>query len=144
MSVFLPPNEESFSVNIVGDRSQKLFQGDFTIKPRLNCGELVTIEANADRLGANSPTISPGYKAFMRSLAELEIQVLEGPRWWVASRNGLGLEDPNLVAEISMLTNKAVNEHFEKIAAAAEQVEKATKAKESETKKEPAEQKAGG
>lgn len=131
----LPTHEKSVHIDVVGNQTNERFRGDFTVKTLLTNSELLEAALAIDRMGGGSTTLPVGYSLFIRALAELDVRVVDAPKWWKDSQGGRNLLDQNVVTEIYSAALKAATDYKAELDKAAEKVEKATKEAEKKEKK---------
>ena len=119
----LPKDESTFNISVVGDNTKEQYRGDFTVKTMMTNGELLQVAVAIDRAGGSSASLPVGYKLFIRSLAELDVLVVDCPKWWKNSEYGRTLKDQNVVGEIHAKALSAQDEYKAKLAKAAEESE---------------------
>lgn len=94
-------NEEKFTIDVIGETTEKSWKGIFKTKLRLSHrDQLRQDELRRDLLGKSPEAASP------RAINQAEIfsmvltHLIETPQWWTMNGNGLDLEDDNVVAEV--------------------------------------------
>jgi hypothetical protein len=101
-------NEYTFPVKIVGERSKKTYEGNFTVKCVLNYQEQINVGLLIDEYNRGSRTVPEATFRMNRALAELDIRILvdertgnqKAPSWWRDSNGGRELIDKNVVLEL--------------------------------------------
>lgn len=88
----LPKRERTFNFNSTGESGAK-YEGQFTIKCRLNVGEKLQLELDKSRLLADMANPSDGLKGFAIALSTLRAKISEAPEWWKQSRGLIEDED---------------------------------------------------
>jgi hypothetical protein len=120
---FLPKNEAQFELDVVGEQTQERFKGTFTTRCLLTNAEMVKVAILTDRYNEGSTTLPLGYAMFNRSIAELEVRLMDSPKWWKDSDGGRLLQDPNVVSALHEACTKAVSEYRAKLVEKAKESE---------------------
>jgi hypothetical protein len=118
----LDVNSGGFSIHLQGERTQKLWTGDFRAKKRL--GHMDRIRKDGYRrelLGANPESASIEASNLAIILSELRVRLMETPEWWTNANNGALLEDEVVLLEIY---NKAVKVETDAVDALKAEAEK--------------------
>jgi hypothetical protein len=93
----LPNREKTFYFDFTGESGFR-YEGNFTIKCRLNTAEKLAKESELSRLLGDSPNPTRGLQNIAVCLAGCRIHVVDGPEWFKQSR-GL-LEDDEALEEL--------------------------------------------
>lgn len=94
-------NLEKFSIDCIGETTEKAWKGVFSCKLRLSHKDyLKQDEIRRDLLGTKAESASPRAQNTAELFSFVLIHLLESPQWWTMNGNGLDLEDDNVVAEV--------------------------------------------
>jgi hypothetical protein len=94
-------NETKFSIDVVGEVSEKPWKGVFKAKIRLSHrDQLKQDELRRDLLGSKPESASARAHNQAEIFATVLIHLTESPQWWTMAGNGLDLEDDNVIAEV--------------------------------------------
>lgn len=111
-----------FSINEIGQRSGKSYDGKFTVKTLLTRREnFVADERRRFILGTNAQGAVPSLSGEAYMLGQLSVRIVDAPQWWVDSDNGLDIVDENIIGILYKLMEEKVKEAEEEIAAKAKQ-----------------------
>jgi hypothetical protein len=102
--------EASFSVHVVGETTGETFPGVFRIKLRLSHRDRLREDMlRREYLGPSPEGQSVGIEAATTAdiLATLNTRIIDAPKWWANTANGLDLEDSNVITTV---WNKAMEE----------------------------------
>ena len=100
-----------FSINEVGQRSGRVYDGKFTVKTLLNRREnFIADERRRFIVGSNSQGVAPSLSGEAYILGQLSVRIVESPKWWTESDNGLDLPDENIIGTIFKLMEEKVAE----------------------------------
>lgn len=122
--MFLSNNEHKFYFKSKGDVTGQPFEGDFVVKCVLNNMEQVEVGIRTDRYNAGSMTINPAHALINRTIAELEMRVIEAPTWWKESDYGRTLYDTNILYEVFAKTMEGQKIWHERLKKEADEAEK--------------------
>jgi hypothetical protein len=91
------------SVSIVGDRTSRSYSGQFTTKTVMTMKDEFQADLRRRQVIGPSPDGTPPaanlqWRAFM--LGQIAVKVLDAPKWWLESNDGLELEDGNVITEL--------------------------------------------
>ena len=125
----LPPNESTFHLKVVGERTKKVYEGDFTAKCVLTNGETIEVGLKLDRYNGGSTTLAPQFVLMNRVLAELEVRLKKSPEWWRESDYSRTLQDQNVMYEVFKKAMEAEKAWTDKLNKESEEVEKKTEKK---------------
>jgi len=95
----LPSMEHTFSVEIKGKETNKLFAGEFTYR-RPNLRQKAEIQKNATRMNGDLKTLPDDVKIYHEMLAQMMICLVSAPDWWRDAFDGTELYDVNIVQEL--------------------------------------------
>lgn len=118
-------NETSFSVNVTAQASGENFAGSFKVRKRLShMQSLRRDELRRELLGARAENAPDAMKQNAYILSTCAAYIIDGPRWWGETNNGLDLVDEEPVAavfaEISKVQEAVTKELEEKAKKATE------------------------
>lgn len=106
------------SVSIVGDRTGRNYNGQFTTKTVSTMKDEFQADLRRRQVIGPSPDGTPPasnlqWRAFM--IGQISTKVLDAPKWWIDSYDGLELEDSNVITELYEAVLKAEEEITEDI-----------------------------
>ncbi len=115
-------NEKPFSIHVTGNRTKRLFTGDFTAY-RFLSARLILKKDQLLRQGlaGENPLIS-GQVDLASKLAVIKTGLATAPDWWQKEGEGDGLLDLNVIDEIFSEVNKVQTEADESVVEKAEVV----------------------
>lgn len=115
----------SFSVKLVGETSNKEFEGTFEVKTKLTHKDVLKEdEIRRTVLGVN-PSDAGAYAASIATaIAYLSVRVVRSPDWFRFSNNGLDLEDENLLVEVNNRCIEAIDAERKTLVKEAEEAQK--------------------
>jgi hypothetical protein len=93
----LPKSEKQFYFNHTGE-SGFLYEGNFTVKCRLNVAERMKQESDYSRLLGDAINPSQGLRGFALCVSTCRSHIIDSPEWFKQSR-GL-LEDEDALIEL--------------------------------------------
>src|SRR5277367_6398183 len=97
----LTANESSFSINILGETTGERYVGKFKCKVRLSMRDNITKDnIRRQLIGTNPIEAVPMASDLSQAAGELAVRIIDGPSWWLASDNGLDLEDTSVMVEV--------------------------------------------
>lgn len=105
-----------FKINEVGDDTGNPYTGTFKVKTLLDRKDrFLADERRRAIIGSNAADalITLQEEAFI--LGQLSVRVVDGPRWWKDSNNGLLLEDGNVIVKLYEIALQKELERKEKI-----------------------------
>ncbi len=99
----------SFDIDLDGDASKTNFKGVFKVKTRLSFRDQLRIDQiRRDLLGPDPAGNASGEAmAIAIALADLAVHVIEAPLWWKEAKNGIELQDENVLLLIWEKTKEA-------------------------------------
>lgn len=141
-------NEFTFSVRITGEKTKRIFEGQFTVKCNLTYQEQINLGLLLDEYNRGSRTVPEGIMRMNRALAEMDIRIVLEPRtgsqkspsWWKDSDGGRTLIDKNVVLEVFLKSLEAEGDFDKRIE---EESKRAEAEVEKQTKKNKLEAKEG-
>lgn len=104
-------SEQQFSISVVGEETGLPFGGPFKVRTRLSFRQqLFRDERRRQLLGEVPAGTIPSDRARQASemFAELDVRIVDAPKWWRDADNGLDLQDDNVLIEVHAKTMKAV------------------------------------
>lgn len=106
----LPDVIKTFSINATGEITKLPYVGVFRAKIILTNADRIEIERKYNMLLSSDSTASENIKLRASALAELEVRVLDGPRWWQDSLSGKNLIDIEPIWAILIKINELAAE----------------------------------
>jgi hypothetical protein len=100
----LPKRERTLSFSFTGESGTK-YEGQFTVKCRLNVAEKYQLELEKSKLTSDMVNPSQGLMGFAIALSTLRVKITDAPEWWKQSR-GL-IEDEDALIELYNLVETA-------------------------------------
>lgn len=90
-----------FEVSIIGETTSKQFFGKFRCKEKLSLRDQLNIDKIRRELIGPNPLGADGDTAAIAAMvAELSVRLTEAPTFWTETKNGLDLEDLNVLLEV--------------------------------------------
>lgn len=121
----------TIALDVKGLATGKRYEGNFTVKTRLTRRD--AFQADQIRrsiIGPNQSEAMPELIMESFYLAQLKVRIVESPKWWSATNDGLDLEDPNVAEELYKLAKDQEDSRREALLKEAEAaVEKLSKKK---------------
>lgn len=112
----------TFTINITGEETGRVYTGKFKVKTILSRRDnFVADERRRMILGANSTQAAPNLQGEAFILGQLYVRILEAPKFWQDSDNGLDIEDANVIGEVFKLAMEKYDESKNKLKEEAEQ-----------------------
>jgi hypothetical protein len=114
---FDPNALATFIINEVGETTFESYPGAFKVRQLLNhAQQLERDRLRRDLLGGSAQTMATPRAADQAAIfAELMIRIVEAPKWWTESGNGVGLFDDNVVKKVYDLSIKAEDDFKDEI-----------------------------
>jgi hypothetical protein len=104
------------SFNSVGQRTQNPYQGSFSIETVLSRRDnFAADERRRVIIGANPAGVAPSIMGEAYMLSQLFVRIVEAPKWWTESDNGMDLKDENVIGELFRLVELKVKEYEDEI-----------------------------
>lgn len=101
-------NETNFTINVTAASGEN-FAGAFKIRKRLShMQNLRRDEVRRSLLGTFPESAPESAHANAYMLSTCSVYIIDAPRWWKESNNGLDLLDPEPVAEVFSNIQKAI------------------------------------
>jgi len=96
------PNEHSFEISTVGNVSGETLKGKFTCKIRLShIDRLRKDQLRREFLGTINPDGASSEALYVATaISELKVRLTKTPAWWTEAKDGLDLEDENVIIEV--------------------------------------------
>jgi len=94
----LPNKERSFYFDVTGESGVR-YEGDFTIKCKLNIGDKYLLEVEKSRLTSDAFNPSTTLVGLATILATLKIKIIKSPNWWSQSL-GMSMEDEEVLIDL--------------------------------------------
>jgi hypothetical protein len=102
---------KKITLNVTGQDTGHLYSGSFSIETVINRRAHFTADEKRRQLiGSNPLGASPSIMGESYMLAQLFVRIVEAPKWWTDSDNGLDLLDANVIGELYRLVDLKVNE----------------------------------
>lgn len=102
----LPKRERTFYFDFTGESGFR-YEGNVTIKCRLNVSERHALELNRSRLLGDCVNPTDSLRGIAVCLSTCQAKIIEAPNWWMQS-NGSKLEDEDaLVALFSRIEDES-------------------------------------
>jgi len=93
--------ERNFDLDLEGEVSKERRLGKFRAKTRLTMRDYVTRDRlRRDLLGSAGGQSNEDALAVAYMVSELQVRLVESPKWWQDSDNGLDLEDFNVLKKV--------------------------------------------
>lgn len=120
---------KQISLDITGESTRHVYQGKFSIETVLDRrANFAADERRRMLIGANPTGVAPSVMGEAYMLGQLFVRIVEGPKWWTDSDNGIELKDANVIGELFRLVTLKVEERDAEIIGNGKQaVEKLTK-----------------
>jgi len=111
-----------FTIDVKGDSTGKQFKGVFKAKERLSMGDRLDIDTVRRNLVGSAKTdeVGPAANALAQVLSQLSVRLTDVPSWWSTARNGLDLEDENVIVEVYQAALKIESDAMAALVEAAE------------------------
>ncbi len=95
-------NTATFSIHVVGDKTNETFTGEFTCKLILSHrDELIRDSRKRELLGSINPQFADSRSVNQADIfGEVFVRITNAPQFWAESGNGLDLLDDNVVAAV--------------------------------------------
>lgn len=102
----------AFTVNITGETTGRVYTGKFLVKTVLSRRDhFVADERRRMLLGSNPTGAAPSIQGEAYIFGQLAVRVLEAPKFWSDSDNGLDIEDANVIGEVFKTTMEKEEEY---------------------------------
>jgi hypothetical protein len=102
----------TISINEVGEVTGLPFSGKFLIKTVLSRRDnFLADERRRFMLGSNPNGALPNLQGEALILGILSVRIIESPKWWSDSDNGLELADDNIIGTLFKLSEEKAAEH---------------------------------
>jgi hypothetical protein len=131
----LPDKNQTFTLDVVGERTKERFQGSFTVKAMLTIAETVDVGLRTDAYNNGSRTIGERIYLMNRAIAEMEVRLVSDPKkgllapsWWKDSDGGRTLLDLNVLYEVYNKAMSAETEYEKRLNTSADDAEANNKA----------------
>lgn len=102
----LPPNEKTFTIDLVGDTTKAVSKGQFTCRCVLNLAQRAEADLVEARLNQGFKGIRDATQTYHYVLSQLYERITKAPEWWIKSAlpgedvPGKLLMDWNIVSKI--------------------------------------------
>ena len=115
----------SFTVNITGDTTGRVYSGKFLVKTLLSRRDnFVADERRRMLLGSSPQAASPNVQGEAYIFGQLSVRILEAPKFWMDSDNGLDLEDANVIGEVFKIAMEKEEEYTKSLKTQAQEAVK--------------------
>jgi len=81
----LPPNEHTFTINVVGEVTKQTSHGSFTCRRVLNLGQRAEADLVEARMNQGLKEIRPATQTLHYVLSQLYVRITKAPAWWINS-----------------------------------------------------------
>lgn len=132
----LPPNEKTFTINVVGDTSKQNWTGEFTAVCMPNLRQKSEASIMEAQLNRDLMTLDQDTILYHRMVASLSQRLIAAPEWWLSSDNGRNLLDANVIFEVFKECVAAEKEWKEKVWGKEEEEKKEIKNTDEDPKEE--------
>jgi|GEM_PF-3222839 len=95
-------NKEAFSIMVVGDVTGETLKGTFAAKKWLSHRDRLNQDKiRRELLGSLNPDgASITALSIAEAVSEITVRLIDSPKWWAETQNGLDLQDSNVVSEV--------------------------------------------
>lgn len=92
---------QEFTIKMVGQLSGEEYKGVFKVRPRLNLQQRLTRDQlRRDLLGAKGDEAGADASNIALVFSKIWVHVIDAPGWWKDAKNGLDLEDDEVVGKV--------------------------------------------
>lgn len=95
----LPKKERTFYFDYTSLESGQVYEGNFTIKCKLNVADKYQLELEKSRLISDMQNPTNGLAGIAIALSTLRARIIDGPNWWTQGR-GLSIEDEDALVTL--------------------------------------------
>lgn len=107
---------EEFTVKVKGEITGEEYFGKFKVLPILPHGlQMEQDKLRRQYLGDKPEHATPRARNQAEVFSELHTCIVEAPKWWTETKDGLALFDDNVVKEVSAGLNKVQNDFVAKL-----------------------------
>lgn len=119
-------NTAKFNISLDGDSTGEKWIGEFTVKTRLSHRDQMRRDQfRRELLGDARPDMASPRALNQASIfSDLQVRIVDAPKWWLEAANGLDLLDDNVVGEVY---SKALEEESKVLQAIKKEGEEAVK-----------------
>jgi len=93
----LPKNESSFFLTVVGDTTERTYDGEFTVICVPNIMQRRAIEVEKTRFASDLKNPTDHLSGLAVCLSNLRVRIVKAPSWWNDSNGGSDLLDENVL-----------------------------------------------
>jgi len=122
----IPSREHTFYFKDKGERTRRVFEGNFTVKALLTQQEIVDVGMLLDQYSRGSKTLAQGAALLNRAFAELDVRIVKAPAFWKDSGQGRDLLDTNIVFGVYKAALDSEEAYDKKLEEAAKEAEEFT------------------
>lgn len=102
----------SFMINVTGETTGRNYSGKFVVKTVITRRDgFIADEKRRFLLGSSPDAASSSIKGEAFIFGQLSVRIVEAPKFWTDSDNGLDLEDVNVIGEIFKITMEKEEEY---------------------------------
>lgn len=102
----------TFIVNEIGQNTGMPYEGKFVIKTILSRRDnFIADERRRMIIGMNPAGAMPSLQGEALMLSLLSVRIMESPKWWTDSDNGLDLKDENIIGVLYQLCEEKAKEY---------------------------------
>jgi hypothetical protein len=110
----LPSMEHTFSLEVKGSNTGKVWDGKFTYK-RPNLRMQSEIAKTAAKLNEDLKNLDEEMQFLHRVLSVLRHTLIDAPKWWIDSMVGLEVYDANVIFELYKQTQDFEDNWFKEV-----------------------------
>lgn len=120
---------QEFQIKMTGEATGEEYKGVFKVRPRLNLQQrLARDQFRRDLLGTRGDEASPDAANIALVFSKIWVHLMDAPSWWKDAKNGLEIEDDEVVGkvyeEIIRIESESISAMAKKGEAAAEELKK--------------------
>lgn len=113
--------DQAFTVSVVGEVSGETFRGEFrAVRFLTHRQQLILDQKRRELLGGSPDQAGVRAKNQAEIFAQLSVRIVQAPRWWLESGNGMDLIDDNVMVEVFNGALKVEEEALEEMKKKAE------------------------
>lgn len=106
----LPDIVKYLNLDSVGEITEQTYKGAFRVKVILTHSERFAIERLYKAELPDDKGVEQEISLRLASICELEVRLVEAPKWWIDSRNGRDLADKQPIYDLMVLLNEKFQE----------------------------------
>jgi hypothetical protein len=93
--------QATFSFSLKGNTTKEVFFGKFTAKTLLTTRDFIAKDQIRRQILGGAGTTTDAYAGNLAILcSECAVRVIDGPKWWKDSDNGMDLADDNVLKKV--------------------------------------------